>query len=205
MKMKLAAVAASLFLIGTMASGADNDKALKALEQKNASLSGFQGDFRQTKTLVNRHEIKSCGTLYFAGGDKMSMIYSEPSGETFVINGDKMSVNREGKANTFDLTKNKLMNSLAVTLLYSLQGRIADLSEISDADIEATQDASGWHITLTARKKAAKGYSRIDLRYKSDGSITYMKMTEFSGISTTYEMPTLTRTLPSDPEIFSIR
>lgn len=204
MKKIITAIAASL-LLATFASGADNDKALKTLEQKNASMTGFQGEIRQTKTLVNKHEIKSAGTLYFAGPDKMSMIYSEPSGEKFIINADKMLVKRDGKANIFDLTKNKLMNSLAVTLLYSMQGRIAELSELCDADIEATMDASGWNITLTARKKAPKGYSRIDLRYSPDGSITYMKMTEFAGISTTYEMPTLTHALPSDPSVFNIK
>ncbi|MGN0196161.1 MAG: outer membrane lipoprotein carrier protein LolA [Candidatus Cryptobacteroides sp.] len=193
-----AAIIAVLTASLQVLSAQDCDAILQALQQKNAPVEGFQGKFSQTKTLVNGHEIKSHGTLYYAGPDRMSMIYMEPFGEKFVINSGRMLVRRDGKSNVYDLGKNRRMNSLAVTLLYCMQGRIAELAESCDASVDASRNGSGWQITLTARGKTSGGYSMIELRYAPDGGIRYMKMTEPSGIFTTYEMPSLSASLPSD-------
>ena len=180
------------------------DKALEVLEQKNSSRKAFYGNFKQTKTLVSKKEIKSEGTLYFSAPDKLSMLYTSPEGEKMIINGDTMLNEREGKNNKFDLTKNKSMHTLAATILYSMQGKISELAKICNADINTVQNASGWTVTLTAKTKAAKGYSSIVLAYKSDGTICSMEMTEFSGISTLYEMDSITTGVP-DENVFYIR
>ena len=85
------------------------DKALEVLEQKNSGRKAFYGNFKQTKTLVSKKEIKSEGMLYFSAPDKLSMLYTLPEGEKMIINGDTLLNEREGRNNKFDLAKNKSM------------------------------------------------------------------------------------------------
>lgn len=182
----------------------ETGKTLEKIGKKNEGRNAFSGRFTQTKRLVSKKEIKSEGMLHFNAPDKLAMLYDKPEGDQFIINADKMLVDREGKSNRFDLAKNKSMNTLAVTILYSLQGKVSELAEICNADIEASSKGSGWQITLTAKTKAAKGYSEIVLDYKADGSLASMKMTEFSGICTIYEMDSVTPGA-SDESLFQIR
>lgn len=201
---KTVAMIAAVCMAAPAVSATENKKDLETLEQKNISVKGFSGTFLQTKVLVNKKEIKSEGMLYFSNPDKMSMIYSNPEGDKFIINAGKMGITKGEKTNIFDLGKNKSMKSLAITLLYSMQGNIDDLAEACDADVDARKTSAGWKIELKARKKAPKGYATIELEYSPDGTIKSMRMTEFNGISTLYEMASLKKGPQTDEKVFEI-
>lgn len=120
---------------------------------------------------------------YKAGNIKMDYT----NGDLFLIEGDKMTI-KTGSANqVFDLTKNIMMKGLSNTLNYAFQGQLTKLATEQNADITATKEGNFYLITLTAKKKAPRGYSKIVAYYKvSDCLITSMRMDEFNGASTFY-------------------
>lgn len=151
---------------------------------KNAS-------FREVRTpaKVDSQIITLEGTLNFKMDDYLSMEYG--NGELFLIDGNRMTIRRDNQNNTFDLSKNIMMRSLSHVLLYSFQGRLDDLAVEQKCDIRK-EDRDGRHIvTLTARKKGVKGYGVIEVSYDAKTkSIRTMRMDEFTGASTWYEMIT---------------
>ena len=109
--------------------------------------------------------------------------------EALIINGNQFYMVRSGKKLLFDTDKNPPMRSLRNTLLYCLQGKLRTLAADNDAELTVAEDAKGYTITLTARKKAVRGYQTIVLRYsKTNNLLMTMEMNEFSGNSTIYTM-----------------
>jgi len=129
------------------------------------------------------------GKLTFKMDNYLSMEYT--NGELFLIDGNKMTIKRDNQNVTFDLTKNIMMRNLSHVLLYSFQGRLDDLAVEQKCDIKKT-DKDGKHIvTLIAKKKGVKGYGVIEVAYDlKTKSIRTMRMDEFTGASTWYEMTT---------------
>lgn len=187
--------------VAAMAQGRILDK----IEEKNSSVEAIEAHFDQVKTLpATGKEIKSEGTLYFNAKDRMSMIYTDPASDVFIIDRTKLCMVRSGKRNVYDITKNALMGSLSSTLLNCITGKIRTLAVANDAEIGAEQTSEGYVVTLTARKKASKGYSKIVLLYDPATCILKrMEMVEFSQISTLYKMSSIKTGVNIDPYVYA--
>ncbi|MDE6872727.1 MAG: outer membrane lipoprotein carrier protein LolA [Bacteroidales bacterium] len=188
---KIAMMAALLIVmpLGLLA----QDVILDRIESMNASIKTIEAHFDQTKTLpASGKEIKSEGTLYFTAKDRMSMVYSSPESDLFIIDGTKVSMSHGGRKNVYDTSRNALMGSLSATLLGCITGQVRPLAMENDAEIAAEQTKDGYLVTMTARKKAAKGYSSIVLLYDLKTCVLKrMEMVEFSKISNLYEMSSI--------------
>lgn len=189
MKRFLITLAAATF---SLAAFADNSAyILSHIESLNANVKTLSARFEQTKTMPGgKVNIKSEGDFEYAlEGDKFSMIYSKPAGENFIIDGKTLSMCRGGKSSKFDLTKTPSMNALANTLLYSVKGTLRRLSNEVNANIATEETSKEYIVTLTAKKKEAKGYAKIVLSYDKNSCILQdMLMEEFTGIKTEYKM-----------------
>lgn len=127
------------------------------------------------------------GDIIFKPETFLSMMYDNK--DLFSIDGNTMVISHDGANQTFDLTKNLMMRSLSNTLLDALNGVLLKLAVEQDANIEACRNGNDYVVTLTAKKKAARGYCKIVAVYKaSDCSLYKMTMEEFSGASTTYSL-----------------
>ena len=127
------------------------------------------------------------GELLFKPEGYLSMLYTNK--EVFIIDGSKMTINRDNKSNIFDTNKNVMMRGLSHVLLNSFSGTPSKFAEEQDADITATKEGGDYVVTVTARKKAARGYSKVIIRYDaSDCSIREMQMDEVTGASTFYSV-----------------
>lgn len=187
MKKILFATVMSLFAIVMQA---QDNALLQKVESANAGMPNIEAHFVQTKHLVaTDKQIVTEGTLYIADNDKMAMYYNEPSSDLLVINGEQFYMKQGKRARLYNTAKNKPMASLSNTLLSCVRGKVADLAQQNNADITAQKGSKGYEVTLVSREKKAKGYAQIDLVYDAKSLIlVYMKMTEFNGISNTYEM-----------------
>lgn len=183
-------ILASFMLLCGIAMQAQDNAVLQKIESANASMPNIEAHFVQTKHIVaNDKKIVTEGTLYIADSNKMAMYYNEPSTDLLVINGEHFYMKQGKRDKMYNTAKNKPMASLSNTLLSCVRGKVEALAQENNADITAQKSDKGYEVTLISREKKTKGYAQIDLVYDAKSMIlVYMKMTEFNGISNTYEM-----------------
>ena len=152
-----------------------------------AGAQNFEGTFKQAKTLkVSGKVIKSEGNISFTAPDQLAMIYTNPDGDYFIIDGPLVRMDLRGVSLDVDTKTNKLVASQRNALLYSITGEYEKVAKEMDADCTVTQKNGGKHVVIKARKVQPKGYSGLELDYGKDGRISRMVLEEFGGISTEY-------------------
>lgn len=148
-------------------------------------------DFTQTKVMkVSKKTTNKVGHLVFDGKDRLTMNYSEPKGEYFIIEGNLVKVNLDGKKAEIDANKVKLVQLQRSTLLNCLSGNYEQAAIDNHAEKEITYKGDFMIVTLTVKGKVPKGgYSSVVLTYrKSDGLLTRMVLEEAVGAINTYEL-----------------
>lgn len=185
---------------------ADNNALLKKIEDKNSTVQSVECSFTQLRTVAaTKSKTNLVGTLYYASPDKLAMPYSQPATDLLIINGTTFHLNRSGKANTFDTSKNAPMRSLRNTLLYCIQGKAQTVASDNNASCSVKEEGAHYVVTITANTKVARGYKRIVLKYqKSDCMLVSMLMEEPNGTSNLYTMSHLKIGTKIDPSHFSI-
>jgi len=190
-----------------MAFAGNNDAfILSTIEARNETLKTAECTFTQVRAVpAAKTSVDMAGALYFDVNKKLSMLYTKPAGEYFVVNGDILKMNKGGKKNQFDLTKVPMMNSLCKTLFCCIQGKIRTLAVEVNADVAVEETANSYIVTLTAKKKEVKGYSKIVLTYnKKTCLIDEMVMEEFTGVRNSYKMTSLKKNVNIPEEKFIV-
>ncbi len=151
----------------------------------------FDTDFTQTKTMkVSGKTTNKVGHIIFDGNDQLSMIYSEPEGEYFIIEGNTVKMNLDGKKAELDAEKVKMVKLQRATLLNCLSGNWEQAAIDNNAETSITEDKSTRIISINSKGKVPKGgYKSVELTYRvSDGVLTKMILEEAVGIINTYEI-----------------
>lgn len=166
----------------------NSEQIISKIEKSYSSSQTVQEKFSEVLTPADKSAKQKMrdGKFEFKPG-YMKMDYS--NGDLFLIEGTTMTI-KNGTANQkFDLTKNLMMKGLSNTLTYVFQGQLTKLATEQNADITATKDGSFYLVTLTAKKKAPRGYSQIVAYYRtSDCKLYSLRMDEFTGASTFYSV-----------------
>lgn len=189
MKKILLALAAAFSIQAVGFAGSNDSFILSKIESSNETVKSLTATFTADRT-VTASGLKSTGNgdLYFTPG-RLSMLYNTPAGEYFIINGNQMSMNRNGRKAVYDLTKTPMMSGLSKMLLCSIQGKVRTLAVDVNADIAVSETSSSYVVTLTAKKKEVKGYAKIVITYSKTGCIIQsLETDEFSGVVTVYTM-----------------
>ena len=143
--------------------------------------------FVQNKTIkATGKVIRSEGVVFFTAPDQFRMNYLEPKGEYLIIDGNMLHSKVGVKQMDVDTDKNPVMRGLRNTLLSCIMGEYEKAAQENDADVAVAAKGAGKEVTLTARKQAARGYSRILVEYNADNRPVRMVMDEFNGVSTEY-------------------
>lgn len=151
----------------------------------------FDTDFTQTKLMkVSGKTTEKTGHLLFDGNDHLSMIYSEPKGEYFIIEGNQVKINLDGKKAELDAKKAKTVKLQRATLLNCLSGNWEQAAEDNNADLTVTEDKGFRNVLIKANGKVPRGgYSSVELTYRlSDGVMIKMVLEEAVGFINTYEI-----------------
>jgi len=146
----------------------------------------FEGQFTQTKTIkASGRTIVSKGNFSYTAPDQLSMLYTSPDGDYMIIDGPFIRSDINGTAADVDTSKNAQMRNQRNTLLNCISGDVETVAKDNDADLVIKPRQGGAKsVTITARRQAARGYSRIVLDYRADGVLTSMTLEEFGGVST---------------------
>ena len=192
-------------LIGGNALSAQ-DAILQKIEKAGSAFTTIEASFTQTRTIkASGNTTVSKGDLYFNSPSQLAMIYSQPSGELLIINGDAIHLNRAGKGTTYDSSKVASFRSLRNTLLDCIQGKVSKVASDNDASMTVADTKDGYLVTIKAKTASPRGYSSVSLLYrKSDCVVVKMILDEFSGIKTVYDMAGIKLGTPVDSAKFKI-
>ena len=151
----------------------------------------FDTEFTQTKVMkVSGKTTNKVGHILFDGKDQLQMTYSEPEGDYFIIEGNKVKINMDGKKADIDADKVKMVGLQRATLLNCLSGNWEKAAADNNAETTITEEKGFKVISLNAKGKVPKGgYKSVVLTYRiKDGGMTKMVLEEATGITNTYEI-----------------
>ena len=151
----------------------------------------FDTDFTQTKVMkISGKTTEKAGHLVFDGNDHLTMTYSMPAGEYFIIEGNNVKINMDGKKTELNAEKVKMVELQRATLLNCLAGNWEQAAIDNNAETTVTKADGLKTISIVAQGKIPKGgYKSVELTYRvSDGVLTRMVLEEAVGIINTYEI-----------------
>ena len=151
----------------------------------------FDTEFTQTKVMkVSGKTTDKAGHLIFDGKDQLSMIYTEPQGEYFKIEGNMVKINMDGKKVELDAEKVKMVGLQRSTLLNCLSGNWEQAATDNNAELTVKEEKGMKTISIVAKGKVPKGgYKSVELTYRaSDNVLVKMILEEAIGIVNTYEI-----------------
>jgi hypothetical protein len=109
-----------------------------------------QASFVEMKYLsVLDRPIRSSGTLSFQAPARIEKDTLEPKREVLVLEGDSLTVTREGRTITFNLRDHAQVLSIVEAIRGVLLGNVQVLEQVYQ--IEVTGDEARWHMVLTPR------------------------------------------------------
>ena len=152
---------------------------------------GIDTAFTQTKLMkVSGKTTDKAGHITFNGNDQLTMTYTEPEGDYFIIEGNMVKINMDGKKVEFDAEKVKMVGLQRATLLNCLSGNWEQAATDNNAELTINEEKGLKTISIIAKGKVPKGgYKSVELTYRlSDGMMTKMILEEAIGIINTYEM-----------------
>ena len=148
----------------------------------------IESRFEEKRSFKSAPGQNYAGKLTFRNPDALTLKYDDAS-EGFQIDASKVSITHQGKTAVFDATKNLMMKSLSHALIYAFQGRITELVAEQDTSLEVAREGNMCCVTLNALKKSARGYKSMVINYSAkDCGIRSMRLDEFTGVSTFYEL-----------------
>ena len=151
----------------------------------------FDTDFAQTRVMkVSGKTTEKAGHLTFDGIDHLTMNYTQPKGEYFIIEGNMVKINMDGKKADLDAEKAKMVQLQRATLLNCLSGNWEQAAEDNNADLTVSEENGIKTVSIVARGKVPRGgYNSVVLTYRlSDGMMTKMVLEEAIGIINTYQI-----------------
>ena len=153
----------------------------------------YDTDFIQTRTMkVSGKTTTMEGHITFDGNDQLSMVYSDPEGEYFIIDGNKVKMNLLKKKADLDAEKVPAVKLQRATLLNCLAGRWEEAAADNNAETTVTEKDGFQTVILNAKEKGKiprGGYTSVELTYRlSDKMVTKMVLEELTGVKNTYEL-----------------
>lgn len=138
--------------------------------------------------------VTSEGDLKLYSADKLDMTYTSPAGDYFKIDGKTMSMNIRGKKSVVDTEKNAVMRAQRNTLMNCITGNWKQAAADNNAESSVAEKGANKVVTLSAKKAAPRGYSKIIITYrKSDNMPVELVFEEFNGTVTTYKMTNIVK------------
>ena len=151
----------------------------------------FDTDFTQTKVMkLSGKTTNKAGHIVFDGKDQLQMNYNIPDGDSFIIDGNMVKINMDGKKAELDANKVKMVGLQRSTLLNCLSGNWEQAAIDNNAETTITEEKGMKIVSINAKGKVPKGgYRSVTLTYRmSDNGMVKMVLEEAAGIINTYEI-----------------
>lgn len=160
-----------------------------------ASAQKVEARFTESKFIkASGKTIEAEGNLKLFSADKMELRYTKPAGDYFIIDGKTMSTSVKCKKTVVDTEKNAAMRTHRNTLMNCVNGNWKQAASDNNAETSVAEKGANKVVTLSAKKTAPRGYSKIIITYrKSDNLPIELVFEEFNGIVTTYKISNIVK------------
>jgi len=148
-------------------------------------------EFTQTKVMkISGKTVNKSGHIVFDGVDHLDMTYAMPEGDYFIIDGNKVKINMDGKKADLDANKVKMVQLQRSTLLNCLSGNWEQAATDNNAELTISEEKGLKTIAIVAKGKVPKGgYKSVVVTCRaSDNHMVKMELEEAIGIINTYEI-----------------
>ena len=160
-----------------------------------ASAQTVEARFTESKFIkASGKTIEGEGNLKLFSTDKMELRYTKPAGDYFIIDGKTISTSVKGKKSVVDTEKNASMRTFRNTLMNCVNANWKQAATDNNAESSVVEKGVNKVVTLSAKKTAPRGYSKIVITYrKSDNIPVELVFEEFNGIVTTYKISNIVK------------
>ena len=160
-----------------------------------ASAQKVEARFTESKFIkASGKTIEAEGNLKLYSADKIELRYTNPAGDYFIIDGKTISTSVKGKKTVVDTEKNASMRTFRNTLMNCVNGEWKQAATDNNAESSVVEKGANRVVTLSAKKTAPRGYSKIVITYrKSDNIPVELVFEEFNGIVTTYKISNIVK------------
>lgn len=186
----------------TMLSAEQQKQVLDKIDVAAQTMKTMQCDFKQTKHMkLLSKNMESKGKMYFKQPDKLRWQYTSPYDYTFIINGDKVSLNTK----QVDGRKNKMFRQITSIILRSITG--GGLKSGSDFTVELYQADKNYFARLYPKKKEVKQvYQMIEIHFNAALTmVSRVAMVEKTGDTTTVVLSNTQNNTAIDESLFHLR
>jgi len=167
----------------------NTDEILDRIEKAPIQKENIVGTVQEVRTpaMKDQGTVTLKGAFLFKDNNFLSIKYDND--DQFIIDGTRMVIMTAGQNQVFDTSKNLMMKNLSSVLIYSCSGTLRKLAQEQDSDISAVKEGKYYTVTLTARKKSARGLSKLVVNYDaSKCGIRSLTMYEVTGATTSYTL-----------------
>lgn len=175
---------------------------LEKIDVAAQAMKTMQCDFTQTKHMkLLSKDMESKGKMYFKQPDKLRWQYTSPYDYTFIMNGDKVSLNTK----QIDVQKNKMFRQITSIILGSITG--GGLKSSADFNVELYKTDNTYFAKLYPKKKEVKQvYQMIEIYFNAALTmVSSVKMVEKTGDTTTVTLRNTKNNTAVDESLFSVR
>ena len=160
-----------------------------------ASAQKVEARFTESKFIkASGKTIEAEGNLKLYSADKIELRYTNPAGDYFIVDGKTISTSVKGKKTVVDTEKNASMRTFRNTLMNCVNGEWKQAATDNNAESSVVEKGANKVVTLSAKKTAPRGYSKIVITYrKSDNIPVELVFEEFNGTVTTYKISNIVK------------
>jgi len=149
----------------------------------------YTAPFTEVKVMPKlKKETVKQGTLEWRTPDYLKMDYSEPAGEYSLIDGLNFTVCVKGATQKLPAKDtNTKTGVLRQTLVLAFQGKVADIAELNQTNVDYA-DKGGRYVCELVAEQPKHGVKSLTLEYdKKNGHLLLLTITEANGNYTTWK------------------
>lgn len=170
-----------------------------------SKLMTMQCDFVQVKNVkLLNDKMTSKGKMYYSQPNKLRWEYTSPYTYTFILNGNKVTLEKNKKSNVIDVNQNKMFREIVNIMMNSVVGKC--LSDKKSFKTTVKDSSTEWIATLVPQSKELKQmYSKIVLHFnKQQTVIVKVVMFEKNGDTTTISLQNIVKNKSINEKVYSV-
>jgi outer membrane lipoprotein-sorting protein len=170
MRYKIIILATALFCVISepLFSEGSEDSFYSELSRRSSEVVSLNSRFTQTKQvkLLNT-KVLSQGKFYYKRGGEIRFDYSSPKTMSIIMLKDKLRIETQNKATTYDFARQPSLAELAVIMEACISGKVKELPDKYKVSYTLL---SGFHVvTITNLKRSPDNpYTKIELHFDLD-------------------------------------
>ncbi len=188
-----------------LAQKATQAQLIQKISSATQSMKSMQCDFVQTKTVkLLNDKMVSKGKMAYQQTDKLRWEYTSPYTYTFILNGTKVSLQKNKRNDVIDVSKNKMFKEIAAIMMNSVVGKC--LTDTKSFKTTITEGSTEYVATLVPQKKEMKQmFTKIVLHFNiKQGVVSRVDMYEKNGDSTVITLENIKKNTKIDAKTFAV-